>query len=108
RKKVSVSTPTDANTSRIDAEYQVSTKGQWCVSCPSCGFFQPYEWGQIRFERVDNDVQNIGMECIECKDIHTEMEWKSRPAKWIHRNPKAKKLGFHLNALTSPWERWKT
>lgn len=101
RKKISVSTPTEAETSRIDAEYQTSTMAQWSVSCPSCGHFQPYEWGQIRFE-------NVTMECVNCKEQHIEIEWKSRPAKWIHRNPDAKKLGFHLNALASPWERWDT
>lgn len=101
RKKISVSTPTDAETSRIEVEYNSSTKGQWCVSCPSCGIFQPYEWSQIRFESVT-------MECVSCKMQHKETEWKARPAKWIHRNPNAKKLGFHLNALTSPWERWST
>ncbi|MBG9479406.1 phage terminase large subunit family protein [Lysinibacillus sphaericus] len=101
RKKISVSTPTDAETSRIEKEYNSSTKGQWCVSCPSCGVFQPYEWTQIRFE-------NVTMECVSCKMQHKETEWKVRPAKWIHRNPTAKKLGFHLNALASPWERWAT
>ncbi|MCG7435555.1 phage terminase large subunit family protein [Lysinibacillus fusiformis] len=101
RKKIAVSTPTDAETSRIEAEYESSTKAQWCVSCPSCGQFQPYEWEQIRFE-------GVLMECVSCKEQHHEMEWKARPAKWIHRNPDARKLGFHLNALASPWERWET
>lgn len=101
RKKISVSTPTDAETSRIEAEYESSTKAQWCVSCPSCGQFQPYEWEQIRFE-------GVLMECVSCKEQHNEVEWKARPAKWIHRNPDARKLGFHLNALASPWERWET
>lgn len=108
RKRISVSTPTDAETSRIEAEYQSSTRAQWCVSCPSCGQFQPYEWSQIRFERDDENVKNIFMECVSCKEQHTELEWKARPAKWIHRNLKSKKLGYHLNALTSPWERWET
>lgn len=72
---------------------------QWCVSCPSCGKFQPYVWEQIRFEPV-------GMECIYCKSLHTEVEWKSRPGKWIARNPEARKRGFHLNAFASPWESW--
>lgn len=101
RKKISVSTPTDADTSRIEAEYELSTKAQWCVSCPSCGKFQPYEWERIRFE-------GVLMECVSCKEQHNEIEWKARPAKWIHRNPNARKLGFHLNALASPWERWET
>lgn len=107
RKKISVSTPTDAETSRIEAEYEISTRAQWCTSCPSCGHFQPYQWEQIRFEREENTVKDISMECVNCKEKHTEIEWKSRPSKWIHRNPEARKLGFHLNAFVSPWESWK-
>lgn len=99
RKKISVSTPTIKGASRIEAEYNESTMEQWCVSCPSCGKFQPYVWEQIRFEPV-------GMECIYCKSLHTEVEWKSRPGKWIARNPEARKRGFHLNAFASPWESW--
>lgn len=99
KKKISVSTPTIKDASRIEAEYEDSTMGQWSISCPSCGQFQPYSWAQIRFEPV-------GMECVSCKTHHTEIEWKSRPGKWIHRNPDAMKIGFHLNALASPWERW--
>lgn len=98
RKKVSVSTPTIKDASRIEAEYEDSTMEQWCVSCPSCGFFQPYEWGRIRFEP-------IGMECADCKEFHDEYEWKSRPGEWIPRQ-ESEKRGFHLNALASPWESW--
>lgn len=98
RKKVSVSTPTIKDASRIEAEYNDSTMEQWCVACPSCGHFQPYTWAQIRFEPV-------GMSCTHCKEEHTEYEWKDRPGKWIAR-AESRKRGFHLNALASPWESW--
>ncbi|MFX3673297.1 MAG: phage terminase large subunit family protein [Paenisporosarcina sp.] len=98
RKKVSVSTPTVKDASRIEAEYNDSTMEQWCISCPSCGFFQPYTWAQIRFEPV-------GMACISCKEEHVEYEWKQRPGKWIARMD-SENRGFHLNALASPWESW--
>lgn len=99
RKLISVSTPTVKGASRIEAEYDESTKEQWCVSCPSCGQFQPYEWTQIRFEPV-------GMECRHCKEHHIENDWKSRVGKWVARNLEATKRGFHMNALASPWESW--
>ncbi|MEQ6048488.1 phage terminase large subunit family protein [Lysinibacillus capsici] len=41
-KWISVSTATVKGASRIEAEYEESTKEEWCVSCPSCGNFQPY------------------------------------------------------------------
>lgn len=98
-KWITVSTPTIKGASRIEMEYEESTKEQWCVSCPSCGKLQPYSWPQIRFESVT-------MECVHCKEQHTEVEWKSRPGEWVARNPDATKRGFHLNALASPWEKW--
>lgn len=98
RKKVSVSTPTIKDASRIEAEYNDSTMEQWCVACPSCGQFQPYTWAQIRFEPVC-------MSCNSCKEEHTEYEWKDRPGQWIAR-AESRKRGFHLNALASPWESW--
>lgn len=98
-KWITVSTPTIKGASRIEVEYEESTKEQWCVSCPSCGKLQPYSWPQIRFESVT-------MECAHCKEQHTEVEWKSRPGEWVAKNPEATKRGFHLNALASPWEKW--
>ncbi|MER2126304.1 phage terminase large subunit family protein [Solibacillus sp.] len=98
-KWIMVSTPTIKGASRIEMEYEESTKEQWSVSCPSCGYFQPYSWPQIRFD-------SVAMECVHCKEQHAEVEWKSRPGQWIARNPEAIKRGFHLNALASPWEKW--
>ncbi|WP_342575461.1 phage terminase large subunit family protein [Solibacillus sp. FSL K6-1781] len=98
-KWITVSTPTIKGASRIEMEFEESTKEQWSVSCPSCGKLQPYSWPQIRFDAV-------AMECVHCKEQHAEVEWKSRPGQWIARNPEATKRGFHLNALASPWEKW--
>lgn len=98
-KWITVSTPTIKGASRIEMEYEESTKEQWSVSCPSCGKLQPYSWPQIRFDSVT-------MECVHCKEQHKEVEWKSRPGQWIAKNPEATKRGFHLNALASPWEKW--
>lgn len=99
-KKISVSTPTEEKTSRIYKEFQDSTKEEWYIACPSCGFFQPYVWGQITFEPV-------GMKCADCGEVHTEQEWKSRPGEWIVTgDEKSSRRGFHLNALMSPWESW--
>lgn len=99
RKKVYVSTPTIKDASRIEAEYEDSTMEQWCLPCPSCGHYQPLAWAQIRFE-------DVTMECVKCKERHTEFEWKEQEGKWIPRKEHPNKRGFHLNALASPWERW--
>lgn len=99
-KKIYVSTPTDDGVSRIQKEYEDSTKEQWCLPCPCCGKYQPLAWGQIDFETVS-------MQCKFCDELCTEYEWKSGTGKWIAQNPERKtKRGFHLNAMASPWERW--
>lgn len=99
RKKFFVSTPTEKGISRIEKEFEGSTKEEWCVPCPMCGKYQPYKWSKIRFS-------DITMECEFCKERFTEFEWKTGKGKWIAENPEVKKRGFHLNALASPWERW--
>lgn len=99
RKKVYVSTPTIKGISRIEREYETSSVGQWCIKCPCCGEFQPFEWPRINFS-------DVTMECRECRERFTESEWKEQEGKWIHKNPDIKKRGFHLNELASPWKHW--
>lgn len=102
RKKIFVSTPTEKETSRIEAEFETSSKEEWQLACPMCGRYQPLAWAQIRFE-------DTTMECRYCKERFTEFEWKEQPGKWVAEKPEITNVrGFHLNALASPWERWST
>ncbi|MBA4510213.1 phage terminase large subunit family protein [Clostridium sporogenes] len=100
KKKFFVSTPTEKGISRIEKEFENSTKEEWCVPCPVCGRYQPYSWSQIKFE-------DVTMECKYCKERCSEFDWKAGEGKWIAFNTEVeRKRGFHLNALASPWERW--
>ncbi|WP_338842039.1 phage terminase large subunit family protein [Paenibacillus glucanolyticus] len=99
RKRVLVSTPTIKGASRIETAYEASSMEQWCLSCPSCGDYQPLAWPQIRFE-------DAMMACKYCGTLHSEIDWKARPGKWIARKVNQKVRGFHLNELASPWKRW--
>ncbi len=99
RKKIKVSTPTIKGWSQIEKEYLSSSKEEWCVPCPCCGKYQPYEWGRIRFS-------DVTMECKYCGEHFKEMEWKERPGKWIAGAENKRKRGFHLNELASPWKHW--
>ena len=100
KKKFFVSTPTEKGISRIEMEFDESTKEEWCLPCPICGKFQPLRWGNIKFEDVTH-------ECEFCGERFNEFEWKANKGKWIAEHPeRIKKRGFHLNALASPWERW--
>ena len=99
RKKVKVSTPTIKGRSQIENEFLSSSKEEWCVPCPCCGKYQPYEWGRIHFS-------DVTMECKFCMERFPEMEWKGNPGKWIAAADNPKKRGFHLNELASPWKHW--
>lgn len=99
RKKVFVSTPTIKGLSRIELEYENSTKEEWHLPCPVCAAFQPLKWDKIRFE-------DITMECEHCGERSSEVEWKSNNGTWMARE-ESKVRGFHLNELASPWKKWK-
>ncbi len=99
RKKIKVSTPTIKGRSQIETEYLSSSKEEWCVPCPCCGRYQPYEWGRIR-------ISDVTMECKYCGEHFKETEWKERPGKWIAGAENKRKRGFHLNELASPWKHW--
>ncbi|BBF41993.1 phage terminase, large subunit [Lachnospiraceae bacterium KM106-2] len=101
RKKIKVSTPTIAGISKIEKEFNSGTKEEWCVKCPCCGKFQPYQWNRIQFKTVS-------MECLYCKEDIGERDWKESEHKWIASNEDVKgKRSFHLNELCSPWKSWK-
>lgn len=108
RKKVFVSTPTIKGVSRIEKEFETSTKERWNLPCPSCGEYQPLTWAQIKFEYDEEAEEAISVvhACKFCGALHSEIEWKSGKGKWIAENPIVRKRGFHLNELASPWKRW--
>lgn len=99
RKKIKVSTPTIKGRSEIEKEYLSSSQEEWCVPCPCCRKYQPYEWGRIRFS-------DVTMECKFCGEHLKEMEWKEHAGMWIATKENTKKRGFHLNELASPWKHW--
>lgn len=99
RKKIKVSTPTNKGSSRIEKEFELSTKEYYNLPCPSCGEHQPLKWAQIHFESKCHV-------CKKCGAMHNEYEWKEQHGKWIAEEPDAKIRGFHLNELLSPWRKW--
>jgi phage terminase large subunit GpA-like protein len=104
RRIVLVSTPTILGISRIEKAYEASTKERWCVPCPTCGEFQPYEWERI----VHKDVSEPLMKCAHCGALHTEIDWKNGQERgiWVAEKQDERTRGFHLNAFASPWTTW--
>ena len=51
KKTVIVSTPVIKGQSRIETEFEQSTKEEWNVPCPDCGHYQPFVWANVIFDR---------------------------------------------------------
>ena len=110
-KIVVTSTPTIKGLSRIEAEYEHSTKEVWNISCPNCGKYQPLTWDKIIFdsqsfqEGVESEIR---MKCAYCEKESLEYEWRANfpSGKYIAEFPKRKVRGFFVNALSSPFQGW--
>ncbi len=110
RKILMVSTPNIAGASKIEAAYDASDQRQYHVPCIQCGYLQPIEWQQIRFE--ENDPETACFECISCGHRMQEHDKPKLLANglWVSINPEAdgKARGYHLSSLYSPngWYSW--
>lgn len=102
KKKIKVSTPTIKGYSQIEKEFESGTMEEWCVPCPCCGVYQPYEWKRIRHS-------DVTMKCVSCGEYISEMDWKQGKGKFIAKHPERRgKRSFHINELASPWSHWPT
>ena len=107
KKQVDISTPTIKGLSRIEVEYNNSSRGEWNVPCPHCGTLQPLKWSNIEFD--EDNLERIHYVCEECGAVSTEAEWKEHfiDGKFIHEDPENPVKGFHLNTLASTIATWK-
>lgn len=107
KKQVDISTPTIKGISRIEVEYNHSSKGEWNVPCPHCGELQPLKWANVIFD--EEDLSEIRYVCEKCGTISSEVEWKEHyiDGRFIHDDPDNPVKGFHLNTLASTFAQWK-
>jgi len=100
------STPTIAGQSRIDAEYEASTQGEYHVPCPDCGHMQRLVWEQIRW--TEGDPHSAEYACAGCGVLieHRKKRAMVRWGRWVHRFPERATKGYHISALYSPWVHW--
>lgn len=106
KKLVEISTPTIKGLSRIETEYENSSKGEWYTPCPCCGKLQPLIWDSVVYDK--GDLSEISYVCGECGTLSSEEEWKEHfiDGCFVHENPKNPVKGFHLNALASTLTTW--
>ena len=107
KKQVSISTPTIKGASRIEAEYEHSSRGEWNTPCPCCGELQPLAWSGIVFDK--GDLSEVGYACSWCGVVSSEAEWKEAASggMFVHEDPENPAKGFRLNSLASPLTTWR-
>ena len=107
KKEVYVSTPTIKDASRIEIEYENSTKEVWTVPCTICFKYTTIEWANIIFDK--NNLDDITCVCPNCGAISSEVDWKEQFIKGRYKAeyPERKTRGFHINSLVSNFTTWR-
>lgn len=108
KKTVIVSTPVLKGHSRIETEFNQSTREEWNVPCPACGHYQPLVWANVIFDK-DDPQSEVLYKCERCGAAMGEYRWKqaARKGRFVAENPGAEARGFHLNTLASTFCSWK-
>lgn len=103
-----VSTPVIKGQSRIETEFNQSTREEWNVPCPECGEYQPLVWANVVFDK-DDPQGEVLYKCERCGVVNGEYKWKqaSKRGRFVPENPGAEARGFHLNTLASTFCSWK-
>lgn len=121
-----VSSPAEAETSRILPEFLASDQRYYFVPCPHCGEFQVLKWkvkdkkkkgkqiGGVHWDKVEPEHEGQKPEhrpdtaCYVCQHCAGIIEEQHRPemlarGEWRPMNPKGAYPGFHISALYSPF-----
>lgn len=103
RKMIWVSTPTAKETSTVYGLWLGSDQRRFHVKCPDCGHEQHLEFERIVY--VKGKEHEAAYSCSECGSLWSEIVKRQlvREGRWIAMNPGAARVGFHLNAIYSPW-----
>lgn len=110
-KGIITGTPTIKGASEIETEYLASSQGKWYLSCPVCEEHQTLKFRNLNWDKEPiTEKITVKMLCEHCGALSYEHEWKKDnqvTGIWIHDFPeRIDKMGYHLNALASPWRTW--
>lgn len=108
RKVYKNSTPTTVGECAITEEFAKSDQRYFHVPCPHCGHTQRLEWERLEYK----DLAEPAYRCAsaECGALIEEADKDAMVAAgaWVVTNPLSEIRGYHLNALYSPFVRWRT
>lgn len=95
------STPTIKGVSRIEKAFLQSDQRRYYVPCPHCDVMQV-----LRFPNLD--FETASYVCEACGVLIEERHKTAMLARgqWRAECPGAPTVGFHINALYSPWTSW--
>lgn len=103
RKIVTVSTPTNKGSSRIEDAFELSDKRHYHVPCKHCEEYQVLKWSNVKWEEAQPDTARYM--CEHCGTLWSESDrtWAIRNGEWIAEKPFTGVAGFAINGLYSPW-----
>lgn len=104
-KEVVTSSPTLAEASLIEAEYQLSDKRIFMVPCHECEAEQQLVWRQVKGIKDDDKrtPKNAYYECEHCLAHWTDGQRlrNINKGRWVATNPQSDIAGFHISHLYS-------
>lgn len=103
RKIVTVSTPTNKGSSRIEDAFELSDQRHYHVPCKHCEQYQVLKWGNVKW--TEDQPETARYMCEHCGTLWSESDrtWSIRNGQWIAEKPFAGVAGFAINGLYSPW-----
>ena len=102
---VSVSTPGDKTTSRIEPEFLSGDQRYRWVPCPHCGHMQRLKWASVKWNSGDPDSAKYMCDAPDCGTLWTDAERVRavRLGEWRAEKPWNGHVSYHLSQLYSPF-----
>lgn len=102
RKILMTSTPTLANQSRIETEFEKSDQRHFHVPCPHCDHKQILKFANLKWEKEKPETAQY--QCESCDELIAEKHktWMLEQGEWVATHPDRLIKGYHLSALYSP------
>lgn len=110
RQLFETSTPTIKGESHIEESFEAGDQRRFHVPCPHCAEKQVLKWGQVQWDKDDNDNHQPETAYYACE--HCGAAWDDadrihaiREGEWIAAKPFRGHASYHLNEMYSVFRR---